>query len=391
VSAARQVVVVGGGLIGLAVARELAGRGGRVTVLERGEPGAAASWAAGGMLSPRAEALRPGPFLELGLASLDRYPGFIDGVVRESGVPVEFAGGGKLLLATTAAEAGQLAARYGWQEGAAGAGAGIERIAAAEARRLEPAIAPEVVEALWVRDDHRVDNRALVRAVRLAAEARGVTIRAGALVTAVQVRGGRVTGVTLAGDERIGAESVVIAAGAWSGVLAGLPEPLAVAPVRGQMVELDGGVGLLGRVVMSPGCYIVPRRAGRLLVGSTMERAGFVAVATAAGVQALLAAAIAAVPALAGAPLVGTWGGLRPGTPDELPILGADPEVAGLFHATGHFRNGILLAPITAEVVGAAWAGEAPAVEIAPFSVARLRSAGGGGSSRSGGGPAARV
>jgi glycine oxidase len=377
VSAARQVVVVGGGLIGLAVARELAGRGARVTVLERGEPGAAASWAAGGMLSPRAEALRPGPFLELGLASLDRYPEFIDRVVRESGVPVEFAGGGKLLLATTAAEAGQLAARYGWQE-AAGAGAGIERIAAGEARRLEPAIAPEVVEALWVRDDHRVDNRALVRAVRLAAAAQGVTIRTGALATGVQVRGGRVAAVTLAGDERVGAESVVIAAGAWSGALAGLPEPLAVAPVRGQMVELDGGGGLLGRVVMSPGCYIVPRRDGRVLVGSTVERAGFEAVATAAGVRGLLAAAIAAVPALAGAPLVGTWGGLRPGTPDELPILGADPEIAGLFHATGHYRNGILLAPITAEVVAAVWAGEAPGVEIGPFSVARLRAAGSG-------------
>ncbi|MBX6365619.1 MAG: FAD-dependent oxidoreductase, partial [Gemmatimonadetes bacterium] len=204
----------------------------------------------------------------------------------------------------------------------------------------------------------------------------GVRFELGAQVAAVESEGARVTGVQLAGGRRLPAGRVVLAAGSWSGEIRGLPRPVPVRPVRGQVVALESVPPLLGRTVATPDIYLVPRRDGRVLLGATVEEAGFRATPTAGGIHRLLAAAIAAAPALADAPVAEIWAGLRPGTPDGLPILGPDPELSGLAYATGHFRNGILLAPITAALLADLLAGEPPAALLEAFGVDRFKGGG---------------
>src|SRR5690606_19637630 len=183
---------------------------------------------------------------------------------------------------------------------------------------------------------------------------------------------GRATGVELASGERLEAGAVVVAAGCWSALLGGLPRKLPVEPVRGQMLAVGAVPPVLGRTIMAEHCYLIPTADGRVLIGATLERAGFRACVTPAGLRQLVDAATAAVPGLAAAPVVEVWAGLRPGTPDDLPILGADPDVPNLFYATGHYRNGILLTPITAGIVGDLVTGSEPGVPLAPFSPARF-------------------
>jgi glycine oxidase len=357
------VAVIGGGLIGLAAARALARAGASVGLLERQEPARGATWAAGGMLSPLPEAGDPA-FLALATASLDRYPAFVADVEAESGQAVGYRRSGKLHVAFGAADAPPLEALLRSPHGDA---FGVRALGATAARRLEPALSHALTAAVLVERDHQVDNRALGSAAVGAARAAGVQLRAGATVRGVAVRGGGVRGVRLADGQLLRADAVVVAAGSWSGALRGLPRPLPVIPVRGEMVALRAPAPLLERVVMTPRCYLIPRADGRLLVGATEAEVGYAPGPTAAGVAALLAAAIEAVPACGALPVEETWCGYRPGTPDRLPFLGADPEVTGLVYATGHYRNGILLAPITAAVVEALLTGEPPPIPLDAF------------------------
>lgn len=361
------VVVVGAGLQGSAVALRLAQAGVKVTVLERAVPGAEASSAAGGILSPGVEALEPGPFYALCMASLERYEPFAREVEALSGLWVSFTRKGTLEVALDDDHAMLLAGRA---EKLQRAGLPVTVLDGDEVRRLEPGLSPEARGALFFEQEGAVDPKLIGRATATAA------MRAGARYLTGQVKrivheGGRVTGVEHESG-RIAAGAVVLAAGSWSLQVEGHGLPAgAVRPVRGQIAVLDTRPPLLSRVIFSGHGYVVPRADGRILCGSTMEEAGYEKAVTAEGLRHVLEVALEVAPALAKAPVVETWSNFRPASPDGEPILGAG-AVPNLFYATGHTRNGILLAPITADAVTAAVLGAAPPVDLAPFSPARL-------------------
>jgi len=363
------VAIVGGGVIGCAVARCAARAGLSVVVLERAACGAEASHAAAGMLSPLAEANGPGAFLDLLLAARGLYPAFASALREETGADVGYADAGTLFLSLREEDDAEVEHRLAWQRAA---GLGVHRLAAEEAREMEPPVSPAVRFALRFPGDHQVDNRALAAALPAAAERAGARIRTGAEAVAVLRDGDRATGVELADGTRIHAGAVVVAGGSWAGQLRGLPRPLPVEPVHGQLLALEPLPPLFRHVVDSPRCYLVPRASGRLIAGATMEQVGYRKAVTAGGVRRLLEGAAEIAPALEQAPLVETWSGLRPGTPDGLPILGRDPEVPNLLYATGHFRNGILLTPLTGEAIGALLVGQEPAWELGAYGVGRF-------------------
>ncbi|MGH7567328.1 MAG: glycine oxidase ThiO [Gemmatimonadota bacterium] len=379
------VIVVGGGLIGCLAARALADDGRRVILFERGaELGRRASTAAAGMLSPqmewaedmlvggvggisaRADATpRTEAMLDLCVTARERWPAFAAGLEAETGFDLHYRDEGTLVVAFSDSEAADLAERARAQRLR---GFRAEWLEARAARELEPGLAREVRGALYLPDDRQVDPGPLMAAAVEALAARpGIRVETDTAVTAIESAGSRVVGVTTARG-RAEAGLVVLAAGAWSAGIAGLPRPLAVRPVKGQMAALRPARMPIRHVVGGAGAYCVPRDDGRVVVGATVEEAGFDASVHPPAVEALIAAVCAAVPALAGAPLESRWAGLRPGTSDDLPILGEDPELPGLLYATGHYRNGILLAPLTAEIVAALARGEAPPVDLSPFS-----------------------
>ena len=346
-----RVAVIGGGVIGSAIAWRLA-REARVVLLERGRPGSErgeASPAAAGMLAPLKEAEEPGPFMELGLRSMERYPAFVESVEAASGVDVGFWRDGRLDVALDD-EAAEGLHRH--RELQADAGHESRILGPAEVRELEPAIGPEAVLGLATDYDHQLDPARLSRALWLAAERAGVETRTDTPVAGVVTAGGAVRGVRLESGALVEADAVVVAAGAWSGQIE-LPLRLPVRPVRGQIVVLRTASPVLGRTTWGPHLYLVPRPDGRLVVGSTMEEAGFAPRITAGAVARLLGLAVRVVPVLAEAEVEGFRVGLRPAAEDGLPVIGPDPAVDGLFYATGHFRNGILLAPETAERIAA--------------------------------------
>lgn len=362
-------MIIGGGVMGSAIALRLAQRGLAPLVLERSVPGAEASSAAAGILAPQEEAEGTGPLLDLGLASRARWEPFARELEALTGVDVGYRRCGLIAIGAAADEPG-LRARAAWQRAL---GLAVEELDAKEARGLEPALG-EHAFALRFPDEAQIDPPRLVRALQLAATRAGATYRT-AYVRRVLHDGARVEGVAVEG-EAIRSPRVIVAAGSWSGLVEGaeLP-PRAVRPVRGQIVELFARVPPLAHVVFAHGPrrgYLVPRADGRVLVGSTMEEVGFRKEVTVAGMAHLLDLARAVVPSLGEAQVTGSWSNFRPATDDKRPLLGATP-VAGLLLATGHFRNGILLTPITADAVAAAALGEAPPVDLAPFSVARLR------------------
>jgi glycine oxidase len=370
---APDVLVVGGGVIGLAVARQMAGRGARVSVLERGTPGAEASSAAAGMLSPLAEAAAPGPFLDLLLRARSGFPAFAAELRASTGIDVGYRTEGTLMLALRDEDEHELDERFKWQREQ---GLEVERLEGAAARELEPAVSPATRWALRFPGDHQVENRLMARALWADAAARGVAIQVGADATRLAHGPRGVEGVMLADGSTLAAGSVVLAGGSWAGRLENLPRPLPVEPVHGQLLSLEALPPPIRHVVDSPRCYLVPRADGRLIVGATAERRGYRKAVTPAGLMQLLQGALEIVPGLESLAVVQTWSGLRPWTPDGLPILGRDPDVRGLFYATGHFRNGILLAPITGQVVAEAVLGESPSIDLDPYLIQRFASPG---------------
>ncbi len=361
------VVVIGAGVQGSSVALRLAQAGRKVVVLERAVPGAEASGAAGGILSPGVEAAEPGPFYTLCRASLDRYPAFVRDVEALSGMSVGLRGGGTLEVALDDDHAKILAARA---EKLLRHGLPVEVLDDAALHRLEPGVSTEARGALHFPDETSLEPRLLVRAVYIAAARAGATFVTGQ-VHRIVTEGGRAVGVDH-DSGRIEAETVVLAAGSWSMQVEGngLP-PGSVRPVRGQVVIFDTRPPLLSRVIFSGHGYVVPRADGRVLCGSTMEEVGFEKAVTAGGLRQVLDIGMGIAPALARAPVIETWSNFRPASPDGEPILGAG-TVPGLLYATGHTRNGILLTPITADAIVAAVLGRAPPVDLAPFSPGRL-------------------
>jgi glycine oxidase len=357
-----KVIVVGGGIMGLSIAVELRRSDLEVVVLERSIPGAEASSAAAGMLAPQFEGGGPGPMLDLALLSRMAWPKWAAALEERSGVPIGYLPCGGLQVAFTEDEVHALDAKIGWQT-AVGLRASL--LTGAELQEREPALNPRALAASDFPDDHQVDPRKLLRALCVAATRCGVQFRSGTVRALVETSGA-ITGVDLDG-EKLEADLVVLAAGAWSGLVSGAEvDPARIKPVRGQMVELQLRAPLFTRLLKSASGYVVPRADGAVLVGSTMEMVGFDKNVTAEGLSKLLAAALQLVPELAQASLTSTWAGLRPWTDDQLPFLGEGPK-PGLLLATGHFRNGILLAPITARLMGQLVRREKPAVDLRAF------------------------
>lgn len=363
------VVVVGGGIMGCASALALSERGVGCLVLERSVPGAEASSAAAGILGAQVEAHGDGVVARLGLASRSAWEGWAKALVDRTGIDVGYrhVGVGKIAL-----EAGGMRAledQYGWQ---AAAGLSFERLDGGGARAKEPALCAGATGALWFADDGVVDPPTLLKALRIAAERAGARFQTGSVVRRIVTEGARARGVELDDGSVIEAGHVVLAAGSWSSLVDGSSLGReAVRPARGQIVELVTTMPPIHSVLFGPRCYLVPRVDGRVLIGSTLELVGFRPGVTAGAVRDLLTAALELVPGLASAAVGRAWSSFRPMTPDRVPLLGTTP-IAGLLLATGHFRNGILHAPITGEIVAALVTGTTPPVDISPFSATRL-------------------
>jgi glycine oxidase len=378
-SSSFDVAVVGAGVIGLAVAWRLAQRGLRVIVLERGsEPARETSSVAAGMLAPISEAIATEvPLMRLGLASVQAYPGFVSELEDITGMDTGYLPCGTLLAARDGDEAEALGRELSLRESL---GLEAHRLRASEARRLEPALAPTLRLALEVPDDHAIDPRKLTAALVRALSSAGGELRTAAAVAALSTEAERVTGVRLADTgELIGAENVVIAAGPWSSSLDGVPAGASVPvhPVKGQILRLHdpSGPGLLTRVVRYTGGYLVPRGDGRYVLGATMEERGFDTTVTAGAVFELLRDAFELVPSVSELVIDELSVGLRPATPDNAPALGPG-ALPGLHWATGHFRHGVLLTPITAKIVTAGVLGEQPGEQAAAFVPTRFEPAG---------------
>jgi glycine oxidase len=349
-----EILIVGGGVIGLTVAWRAAQRGARVTLLERDRLGGATSRVAAGMLAPVAE-LEFGPagrrLLDLGLRSAAMWRDFADRLEAAGGVATGLRRTGTLLLARDEDEARELERQLHFRESL---GLAVRRLRPSAARELEPALAPTLRMALEAPDDHAVDPRRVLDALRGACEGEGVELREHTALSRLEVSGERLVGVVLDSGERLACEKLVLATGPWSGRLEGIAPKAAVPvrPVKGQIMRLrdPDGPGLLERVVRYEGGYLVPRGDGRYVLGATVEERGLQLGATAGGIYELLRDAYELVPGVAELEIEELAVGLRPGTPDNLPIVGAG-GVDGLVWATGHHRNGILLAPLTGELV----------------------------------------
>jgi glycine oxidase len=348
-----------------------------VVVLERREPGGGASWVAAGMLAPVTEAtLLEQAVLHLGLASARAYPSFVEELREASGIDPGYLPWGMLVVARDRDEAEALERELEMRRRL---GLSVTRLRPSEARSLVPRLAPTVRLALEVAGDHAVDPRKLTASLVGAARAAGVELRTGVQVAAVELSSsGCVAGLRLADDEVVAAEQVVVAAGAWSDAVDGIPDEARVPihPVKGQILRLHdpAGPGLLGRVLRMTTGYLVPRGDGRYVLGATMEERGFDTTVTAGAVFELLRDASELIPGISELVIDEIIAGLRPATPDNGPAIGP-ASVPGLHWAVGHYRNGILLAPITADIVLAGLMGAEPPEVAVPFAPARFAGA----------------
>lgn len=338
------ITIVGAGVVGCAIAHELASRGARVRVLDGRGPGAGATRASAGILAPHIEGYDP-VLHALCVRSLAMYDEFVRRVMHDADLQVEYARTGTLQVALTSDEAARLeqTART-----LSGAGVEYELLDAADARRAEPAIAPHVRLALHIPVQGYVTPIELTRALVAAAMRHGAAFDVG---SALAVHGG--TGVRLRTPEGvIESDAVIVAAGSWSASIDGVqPDSGAMKPIRGQLLQLRLPDRPAQRVIWGADCYLVPRRDGTILAGATVEDVGFDEHATSSGVQYLLESAMALMPALRDSTFEEVRVGLRPMTRDELPVLGASSTMPNVFYATGHYRNGVLLAPLTARLV----------------------------------------
>jgi glycine oxidase len=364
---AQDVVIIGGGIIGCALAWELSNRGAQCRVLERRELAREASWASAGIISP------PGPRHgirgDLAVRAFRRYPSLIAEVEAIAGMSVGYTASGEVDLAT-AESASALRAVMDWQQQH---GMRVEWLDTQALREREPAVRDEYVAGLYCADAGSVVLARMTHALARAAQARGATIVEHTPVSAVVVERDRAVGVRTY-DETIPAAAVVVAAGAWSRTLAdSLDMPIPTVPVRGQMMAIADPPIPIRSVISGAGGYLVPRADGTVAVGATEEHeAGFDARVTPAGMRWLADLVDAVAPSLLDGRVVATWAGLRPGTEDGEPIIGRAPHLSNVWLATGHFRSGALLAPSTAELLAASILSGNDDPALAPFDPARL-------------------
>jgi glycine oxidase len=358
-------IVIGAGIIGLSLAVELNKLGLRVLVVEKGEPGRESSWAAGGMLVDSPAETQPA-LRELAMASARMYPEFVHELEDESGVKIDLRAVGTMVLSRADAGVG---CRPGEQNPDP-----IQTSALLQAlAELEPALQDCAGDGRWLTSyflkERCVDPRHVTAAARAAARHRGVDLSSGDEVLGVEVADGKAGGVRT-NKTRFSAGVVVNCAGAWAGLIP--PYPFPTRPVKGQMLcVVMPEKEMVRHVVRAPEVYLIPRSDGRMVIGATAEEAGFDKRTMPETIQKLRRAAIDLVPRLAEARILEAWAGLRPGTPDGLPILGATP-IPGYFVATGHFRDGILLAPVTARVMGQVVTGKQPEFGLSAFAAARF-------------------
>jgi glycine oxidase ThiO len=344
------VLVVGGGVIGTAVARSLAGCGASVELLDDGTRPGAASSASAGMLAPFAGLKPDDPVLPLKIRGRDLYRDLASELREETGIDVHLWTQGVLHIALTEAEANAARGALAWQRQMSLV---TDWLDAEDLHRRAPGVSRKALGALLAAEDGSLDPVALLEALRASATNRGVQITPGQRVQSLVRDRDGVSGVLTSSGSR-GAGAVVIAAGCWSGKIGGMPRPLTVEPIRGQLIALDWPAGEPSAVAFSGHSYIV-RRGNEAIVGSTTEYAGFEPSVTPDGVTSLQDLAGALYPALDGKPVKRKWAGLRPGSPDGNPLIGRDPEVRGLWYATGHGKSGILLAAVTAEIMADLW------------------------------------
>lgn len=340
------VAIAGGGLIGGSIALELARAGLRVGLFDRQKPGQEASWAGAGILSPAPESSAMIPLVPLGKASLSRYPKFVEMVEEISGQSAGYRPKGTLQALFTRNAREELSTIIALHHGL---GLKAEPLSAQDARASEPSLNEDLEAAVLRPEEASVDNRALTRAVLEAGKRSGVEFFPERGAEAILRDGNRCGGLNLK-REKIEAKWTVIAAGCFSADIEGVAKYAPVRPAKGQMVALRADDLKIERVLWSENIYLVPRNDGRILAGATVEYTGFEKYLTAGGIEKILAASIELAPRLASARLEESWAGLRPDSPDHLPILGPT-DVEGLLIATGHFRSGILLTPITAQLV----------------------------------------
>ena len=344
------VVIVGGGTIGLSIGFELVRKGTPVTIFETGTAGRGTSWQAAGMLAPDAEiGFEELELYELNRESLRRWPDFATRVEAASGMGVDYRDEGTIIAADDRDSAEAIRRLYEFQQKQ---GLGVEWLTGEEAREIEPFVAPRLSAAIYAPSDHQVDNRRFLQALRMAFEAEGGTLHEETPVKAV-VPNAEQPAIKTDEGRRVEASRVVVAAGVWSRELEGLtPEALPpVRPVKGQMIQLQRKRPFdLQHVIRGPDAYLAPKSSGRIVVGATSEEMGFDTTVTAGGLYDLLEGAWEVVPGIYDLPVDDTWAGLRPASRDHAPLLG-DSSAPGVVMATGHYRHGILLTPVTAEEI----------------------------------------
>ncbi|HEX8369262.1 MAG TPA: glycine oxidase ThiO [Pyrinomonadaceae bacterium] len=345
-----EILIIGGGVIGLALARRLKkSGGGKITILERGKAGREASFAAAGMLAPQAETDKLDDFFYFCNESNKLYPQFAAELLDETGIDIELDRAGTLYLAFSDEDVREINRRYVWQKGA---GLAIEYLTAEEIRRNEPFVSPDVREGLFFPNDRQVENRKLLLALQKFAALNAIQIVENAEVKNLIVQNGKATGAET-GNGVFSAQTIILTTGAWTSLVKvnDFDLPLKVRPIRGQMLSFQAAKRFFRHVVYSPRGYIVPRLDGRILTGATVEDVGFDKSVTEAAIDFLLEHALEIAPSLANLEITDKWSGLRPFAAHALPVLGAVPGAENLFAATAHYRNGILLAPLTAETL----------------------------------------
>ncbi len=363
------VIVVGAGVVGCSVAYHLAEKGvKRVVILERGDIGGEASGAAAGMLAPQCEAAGPGPFLDFCLAARQYYERLAPNLKELTRIDIEYLRWGILYLLD---EEGDEAAegRYRWQKEL---GLAVERLTPEEVGKLEPGLTKEIAGALFFPGDHHVNNTELLRALAQGAQALGVRIVEGCPVRGFLYEGDGVAGVRTP-DEIYTAAHIILCAGAWSGQLGALlGRRIPVEPARGQILYVELTEPPLRHPVWGKGGYLVPRLNGGLIVGSNVEYVGFEKTVTLGGIHSFSTLALALLPGLVEQPFSRAWAGLRPHSKDGLPLIGPLAGLDGLFIATGHFRNGILLGPLTGRLLAEMILGDPPSFSLEAFAPQRL-------------------
>ncbi len=352
-----EVAIIGGGVIGLSIAHSLARRGvSDVLIIEKNSAGREASWAAGGILAPQIEANRADDFFRLACASRDMYRQFAADLATQTDTDIELDTTGTMYVAFDKVGESELRGRMEWQRNE---GLSVEWLSREDALKLEPALSPNVRCALRFPNDYQVENRKLMAALKLATQRSGVRLIEHCAAIQIQVEAGRVVGIETTSG-LLKSRTVVVAAGAWSSLVTLRPPARAeipIEPIRGQMVCFNAPQVPRHLIYSSRG-YLVPRRDGRMLAGSTSEAVGFEKHVTQAAVDAIKSMAFEIAPSLESFPIIDSWAGLRPRAADDLPVLGAADGIEDLFYATGHYRNGILLAPITGELMARAILGE---------------------------------